>query len=112
MKKTIQRFELKHGDKDSYLKVRDYYNSCPENKRDPRLLLIVILYSFQQQIRFNGNHEFNNPVGMRWFNDKIMEKLISIFPSHKGIRRSILLFRLHGYAYPCRGKSVQYGTCV
>lgn len=77
MKKTIQRFELKHGDKDSYLKVRDYYNSCPENKRDPRLLLIVILYSFQQQIRFNGNHEFNNPVGMRWFNDKIMEKLIS-----------------------------------
>ena len=77
MKKTIHRFELKHGDKDSYLKVRDYYNSCPENKRDPRLLLIVILYSFQQQIRFNGNHEFNNPVGMRWFNDKIMEKLIS-----------------------------------
>ena len=77
MKKTIQRFELKHGDKDSYLKVRDYYNSCPENKRDPRLLLIVILYSFQQQIRFNGKHEFNNPVGMRWFNDKIMEKLIS-----------------------------------
>ena len=77
MKKTIQRFELKHGDKGSYLKVRDYYNSCPENKRDPRLLLIVILYSFQQQIRFNGNHEFNNPVGMRWFNDKIMEKLIS-----------------------------------
>ncbi len=77
MKKTIQRFELKHGDKDSYLKVRDYYNSFPENKRDPRLLLVVILYSFQQQIRFNGNHEFNNPVGMRWFNDKIMEKLIS-----------------------------------
>ena len=77
MKKTIQRFELKYGDKDSYLKVRDYYNSFPENKRDPRLLLVVILYSFQQQIRFNGNHEFNNPVGMRWFNDKIMEKLIS-----------------------------------
>lgn len=77
MKKAIQRFGLKHGDKDSYLRMRNYYNSLPGDKRDPRLLLVVILYSFQQQIRFNGNHEFNNPVGMRWFNDKIMEKLIS-----------------------------------
>ena len=77
MKKTIQRFGLERGDKEAYLKVRDYYNDLPEDKRDPRLLLVVILYSFQQQIRFNGNHEFNNPVGMRWFNDKILEKLIS-----------------------------------
>lgn len=77
MKKTIQRFGLERGDKEAYLKVRDYYNALPEDKRDPRLILVVILYSFQQQIRFNGNHEFNNPVGMRWFNDKILEKLIS-----------------------------------
>lgn len=77
MKKVIQRFELTPGDKDSYIRVRNYYNSFPEDKRDPRLLLVVILYSYQQQIRFNGNHEFNNPVGMRWFNDKILEKLIS-----------------------------------
>lgn len=77
MKKIIKRFGLEHGDKDAYLKARDYYNSLPQDKRDPRLLLVVILYSFQQQIRFNGNHEFNNPVGMRWFNDKILEKLIS-----------------------------------
>lgn len=77
MKRIIQRFKLERGDKESYLKVRHYYNSLPEKKRDPRLLLVVILYSFQQQIRFNGNHEFNNPVGVRWFNDKILEKLIS-----------------------------------
>ena len=77
MKKVIQRFGLEQGDKQSYIKVRDYYNSFPEFERDPRLLLVVILYSFQQQIRFNGNHEFNNPVGVRWFNDNILEKLIS-----------------------------------
>lgn len=77
MKKIIQHFDLKPKDKESYIKVRDYYNSLPENERDPRLLLVVILYSFQQQIRFNGNHEFNNTAGMRWFNDKILEKLIS-----------------------------------
>lgn len=77
MKKIIQRFGLERGNKDAYLKLRDYYNSFPENKRDPRLLLVVILYSFQQQIRFNANHEFNNPAGIRWFNDKILEKLVS-----------------------------------
>lgn len=77
MKKMIRRFELEPGRKDAYLNVRDYYNSLPEDKRDPRLLLVVILYSFQQQIRFNSNHGFNNPVGMRWFNDNLLEKLIS-----------------------------------
>ena len=49
----------------------------PLTKRDPRLLYTIILYSFNQQIRFNGDYNFNNPVGMRWFNDKILEKLIS-----------------------------------
>jgi adenine-specific DNA-methyltransferase len=49
----------------------------PLEKRDPRLLYAIILYGFQQQIRFNTSHDFNNPVGMRWFNDKVLEKLIS-----------------------------------
>ena len=77
MKKIIDEFSLKKGDKEAYSKVRDYYNSFTEDNRDPRLLLVVILYSYQQQIRYNGAHNFNNPVGMRWFNDKILEKLIS-----------------------------------
>lgn len=77
MKKVIKRFKLQPKDKNTYINLRNYYNSLPKAKRDPRLLLVVILYSFQQQIRFNSNHDFNNPVGMRWFNDKILEKLIS-----------------------------------
>ena len=36
-----------------------------------------MLYGFQQQIRFNSQHDFNNPVGMRWFNDRVLEKMIS-----------------------------------
>lgn len=77
MKKEIERFGLEPAAKDEYLSARKYYNSLPRDNRDPRLLLVLILYGFQQQIRFNGNHDFNNPVGMRWFNDKILEKLIS-----------------------------------
>ena len=37
----------------------------------------MVLYGFQQQIRFNSNLEYNNPVGQSGFNDKIFEKLVS-----------------------------------
>lgn len=75
--RIIKKFGLKKSDVEAYQKVRAYYNSLPKNKKDPRLLFTIILYGYQQQIRFNGSHEFNNPVGMRWFNDKVLEKLIS-----------------------------------
>ena len=77
VKKLIKQYNLKPADKKSYHAIRDYYNSLPKNKRDPRLLFTIVLYGFQQQIRFNSNLDFNNPVGMRWFNDKVLEKLIS-----------------------------------
>lgn len=77
VKRMIRKFGLEKGEKPAYLKARSYYNSLPINKRDPRLLFTIILYGFQQQIRFNNRHDFNNPVGMRWFNDNILEKLIS-----------------------------------
>ena len=77
IRRQIKKYDLKPKDGESYLKIRDKYNSLPINKRDPKLLYTVILYGFNQQIRFNGNHDFNNPVGMRWFNDKVLEKMIS-----------------------------------
>ena len=77
IRKMINKFGLEKANSEAYLKARSYYNAQPKEKRDPRLLLTVILYGYQQQIRFNGSHEFNNPVGMRWFNDRVLEKLIS-----------------------------------
>lgn len=77
VKRIIKKFGLEKAKAGSYLEAREYYNSLPMEKRDPRLLFTVILYGFQQQIRFNGQHNFNNPVGMRWFNDRILEKMIS-----------------------------------
>lgn len=77
VKRMIKKFGLKKADSESYLKARTFYNSLPIEKRDPRLLLSIIMYGFQQQIRFNSLHEFNNPVGVRWFNDKVLEKFVS-----------------------------------
>lgn len=77
IKRVIKKFGLVAENSKNYNKVRNYYNSFPLEKRDPKLLYCVILYGFNQQIRFNGNHDFNNPVGMRWFNEKVLEKMIS-----------------------------------
>jgi adenine-specific DNA-methyltransferase len=77
IKRIIKKYGLEPENAESYNKARDYYNSLPLEKRDPKLLYTVILYGFNQQIRFNGQHDFNNPVGMRWFNDKVLEKMIS-----------------------------------
>lgn len=77
IKKNIRKFSLEKEKADSYKEIRDHYNSLPIEKRDPRLLYTLILYGYNQQIRFNGSYDFNNPVGMRWFNDKVLEKMIS-----------------------------------
>ncbi|HIP12473.1 MAG TPA: DNA adenine methylase [Arcobacter sp.] len=77
IKRIIKKYGLEKADTESYKKVRSFYNSLAIEKRDPRLLYTIILYGYNQQIRFNGNYDFNNPVGMRWFNDKVLEKLIS-----------------------------------
>lgn len=77
VKKIIKNYELEPENKESYLRARADYNSKNINDRNPIFLYAIILYGFQQQIRFNNSHEFNNPVGMRWFNNKVLEKLIS-----------------------------------
>lgn len=77
IKSIIRRYNLEVANASSYLRARKDYNSLPITKRSPMFLYTVILYGFNQQIRFNGDHDFNNPVGMRWFNDKVLEKMIS-----------------------------------
>lgn len=77
VKRFIDKFNLEKGNKETYLTAREYYNDLPDAKKDPRMLFSIILYSYQQQIRFNNNYGFNNTIGVRWFNDCILAKLIS-----------------------------------
>lgn len=75
--KLIQKYELAPNSKEGYVALRDKYNSTPISKRDPRMLYTLILYGFQQQIRFNKDHCFNNPFGSRWFNECLLSKFIT-----------------------------------
>jgi adenine-specific DNA-methyltransferase len=77
VRRQIAKYGLEKENAASYLAARARYNSLSIEKRDPRLLFAVLLYGFNQQIRFNADLEFNNPVGQRWFNDKILERVVS-----------------------------------
>ena len=77
VKQLIKRYNLKPQSKEGYIKLRSLYNSKSLKERQPLMLFTLVLYGFNQQIRFNSNYLFNNPIGMRWFNDLVLEKLIS-----------------------------------
>lgn len=51
--------------KEAFLKLRDSFNA---SKDRVDLLLVLVLYSFNNQIRFNSKGDFNLPVGKRDYN--------------------------------------------
>ncbi|MBR6629938.1 MAG: DNA adenine methylase [Bacteroidaceae bacterium] len=75
--KLIRQYNLSPNNKEGYYALREKYNKTPIHERDPRMLYTLILYGFQQQIRFNAEFGFNNPVGSRWFNECLLSKFIT-----------------------------------
>lgn len=74
----IRKFELSLTNEIGYKKLRDLYN----RHKNPLDLFILIAYSFNHQIRFNSNHEFNNPFGReRSSFNKSMEQNLKLFIS-------------------------------
>lgn len=57
--------------KQCFMKLREDFNK----KRDNLRFLLLIMYSFNNQIRFNSKNEFNLPVGKRDFNLRMRKKL-------------------------------------
>lgn len=74
---TIKKYGLSKANGSAYNALREKYNSIKLEKRDLRMLYVLILFGFQQQIRFNSSYGFNNPIGNGSFNDKILEKIVS-----------------------------------
>lgn len=66
--------------KEKFLKLRADFNKKHTNGNFDYyyyvMLYVIIVYAFNNQIRFNSNGEFNLPVGKRDFNNKMEQKLI------------------------------------
>ena len=59
-----------------YLKLRDDFNHHTNYDYNYYITLyVLIIYAFNNQIRFNRKNEFNLPVGKRDFNNKMRQKL-------------------------------------
>ena len=64
--------------REAFLKLRKAYNEMPKDDIKRSLYLFVLItYSFNNQIRFNNNGDFNLPVGKRDFNSRLKGKLVS-----------------------------------
>ena len=62
--------------KERFLKLReDFNNNKQEDEYYYLMLYVMIVYAFNNQIRFNSKGDFNLPVGKRDFNTKIQKKL-------------------------------------
>ena len=58
-----------------FLKLREDFNAKNEDYGYYIMLYVLIVYAFNNQIRFNSKGRFNLPVGKRDFNDKMKAKL-------------------------------------
>jgi DNA adenine methylase Dam len=68
---TDSKTGLANYNKESYLKLRDAYNKNPK----PIKFYTLIIYAFNNQIRFNKSGEFNLPVNKRDFTQNMRKNL-------------------------------------
>jgi DNA adenine methylase len=71
--KQINTYNLSLTNVEGYKNIRNFYNKT----KNPLDLFVLISYSFNHQIRFNNNHDFNNPFGKErsHFNSSIKNNL-------------------------------------
>ncbi len=62
--------------KQYYLNLRNDYNNMKDSTERDFMFLTLVIYSFNHQIRFNSNGEYNMPVGKRDFNSSIRKNLL------------------------------------
>ncbi|EAI8629663.1 DNA adenine methylase [Campylobacter lari] len=69
---------LSKYNKNGYLKLRNDFNTENNTSFDYYIMFyVMIVYAFNNQIRFNSKGNFNLPVGKRDFNTKMEQKLIN-----------------------------------
>ena len=72
IKSRIKEHCLSNANQDSYHAFRDHYNET----KDILDLFILSCFSYNHQIRFNNDLQFNATFGLRSYNDSIEENLI------------------------------------
>lgn len=78
---------LKQFNKNGFYKLRDDYNAIKDKDSDKAntMLYTLIVYGFNNDIRFNKKGEFNIPIGKTDFNKNNLKKIIAYNNRVKGL---------------------------
>ena len=68
---------LASHNKAAFIELRSEYNKTKE----PLMLYALIVFAFNNQVRFNASGAYNLPVGKRDFNQSMQDKLVSFITS-------------------------------
>lgn len=72
--------------KNPFKELKEHFNQIQTRDYQYYILLyVLVVYSFNNQIRFNNTGEFNLPVGKRDFNSKMQGKLVAFIDRLKEI---------------------------
>ena len=77
LKKEFRKTYYARFNKAGYEKLRACVNSTRKN--DPLILYVLLIYGFNRMLRFNGNGDFNLPVGNVDFNRNVVAALENYF---------------------------------
>lgn len=61
--------------KPGYIELREAYNKAADGREKDLLLFVLVVFGFNNQIRFNSSGDFNIPVGKRDFNSIMRRNL-------------------------------------
>ena len=75
---------LASHNKDAYLRLRADFNAEDSPYRRQLMLYVLVIFAFNNQIRFNSKGEFNLPVGKRDFNTRMRSKLLDFNERMRG----------------------------
>ena len=83
IRSRIDEFKLSKTNAEGFYKFRELYNKNPL----PLDLYVLVCFSFNHQIRFNNNMQYNNPFGKdrSSFSKSLEEKLLSFIKRLHGI---------------------------
>lgn len=75
---------LSSFNKEKFNKLKQDFNALKiKNKRYYEMFFVLIIFGFNNQIRFNNSNEYNLPVGKRDFNGNIRMKLLNFIAKLK-----------------------------
>ena len=82
IEEIIAEYRLDKANKESFNRLRENYNENPTVEK----LYVLHMYSFQNMIRFNGNHKFNTPIGVAGYSEDIKRRIMNFIPKTQDIQ--------------------------